>query len=242
MLSLSQCECGRRFSSQSNTDGLIQRKTRCDVNLPRCLPCERANAHCEYFDQAKGTKIPRNFVVYLQHRVRSLEKQLADLEKEDLDPDPEDVVRPGAAVRIQEHDETKFLGPSSGIAITRLVMRLAKQITDAKSITDIVSETRAKHIKETFNEEGEKPTSKIYPLISDVAANELPQRNLTNLLVELFCGKGITKRITLSSNRLAKYLQSSPCIPSSTTSSWLKTSKPSTMNHKIRFKTLSYVW
>jgi hypothetical protein len=179
-------------SSQSNADSLVQRKTRCDVGLPRCGPCERANSHCEYFDQAKGTKIPRNFVVYLQHKVRKLEKQLADLEKEDLDPDPEDVVRPGAAVRIQEHDETKFLGPSSGIAITRLVMRLAKQITDAKSITDIVSEKRAQHIKETFNEEGDKPTSKIYPLISDVAAEELPQRDLTNLLVQLFCCKGIS--------------------------------------------------
>jgi hypothetical protein len=180
----------RSSSPERKANRLIQRKTRCDVNLPRCTPCERANAHCEYFDQAKGTKIPRNFVVYLQHKVRSLEKQLADLEKEDLDPDPEDMVRPGAAVRIQEHDETKFLGPSSGIAITRLVMQLAKQFTDAKSITDIVSETRAQYIKETFNEEGEKPTSKIYPLISDVAAEELPQRDLTNLLVELFCCKG----------------------------------------------------
>ena len=177
---------------EQNADGLMQRKTRCDPGLPRCTPCERANVHCEYFDQAKGTKIPRNFVVYLQHRVRNLEKQLADLEKEELDPDPEDVVRPGAAVRIQEHDETKFLGPSSGIAITRLVMQLAKQFTDAKSITEIVPETRAQHIKEKFNEEGEKPTSKIYPLISDVAAEELPQRDLTNLLVQLFCCKGMT--------------------------------------------------
>jgi hypothetical protein len=175
----------------SNANCLVQRKTRCDVGLPRCGPCERANAHCEYFDQAKGTKIPRNFVVYLQHKVRTLEKQLADLEKEDVDPDPEDMVRPGAAVRIQEHDETKFLGPSSGIAITRLVMQLAKQFTDAKSITDIVSESRAQYIKDTFNQEGQKPTSKVYPLISHVAAEELPQRNLTNLLMELFCCKGI---------------------------------------------------
>lgn len=122
--------------------------------------------------------------------MRSLELQLAALEKEDLDPDPEDMVRPGAAVRIQEHDETKFLGPSSGIAITRLVMQLAKQFTDAKSITDIVTQTDMKTIKETFDEEGDKPTSKIYPLISDVAAEELPQRDLTNLLVDLFNCKG----------------------------------------------------
>jgi len=181
-----------RLRPVAKANALGQRKTRCDVGLPRCGPCDRAKAHCEYFDQTKGTKIPRNFVVYLQHKVRRLEQELAELEKEDLEPDPEDVVRPGAAVRIQEHDETKFLGPSSGIAITRLVMRLAKKVTDAKSITDIVSESRARCIKETFNEEGEKPTSKVYPLISNVASEELPQRNLTNLLLELFCCKGKT--------------------------------------------------
>jgi hypothetical protein len=156
------------------------------VGLPRCGPCERTNSHCEYFDQAKGTRIPRNYVVHLQHKVRSLERQLAALEKEDLDPDPEDMVRPGAAVKIQEHDETKYLGPSSGIAITRLVMQLAKEFTDAKSISDIVTQNEADTIKETFNAEGDKPTSKVYPLISDVAAEELPQRDLTNLLVDLF--------------------------------------------------------
>lgn len=160
------------------------------MGLPRCGPCERTNSHCEYFDQAKGTRIPRNYVVHLQHKVRTLEHQLAELEKEDLDPDPEDMVRPGAAVRIQEHDETKYLGPSSGIAITRLVMQLAKQFTDAKSITDIVTQNEAQAVKETFDEEGDKPTSKIYPMISDVAAEELPQRDLTNLLVDLFNCKG----------------------------------------------------
>jgi len=128
--------------------------------------------------------------VHLQHKVRALEDQLAALEKEDLDPEPEDMVRPGIAVRIQEHDETKFLGPSSGIAITRLVMQLAKQFTDAKSITDIITHNEAQEVKEAFDEEGHKPTSKIYPLISDVAAEELPQRDLTDLLVRLFNCKG----------------------------------------------------
>ncbi|KAF2709106.1 hypothetical protein K504DRAFT_477453 [Pleomassaria siparia CBS 279.74] len=165
------------------------RKTRCDPGLPRCGPCERTNSHCEYYDPTKGQKIPRNYVVHLQQKVRDLETQLADLERDDIEPDAEDVMRGAAAVRIQESDETKFLGPSSGITITRLVMQLAKQFTDSKSISDIVPDARAKSIKAAFNEEDKKPTSKVYPLISDVAAEELPNRDLTNLLVQLFYSK-----------------------------------------------------
>lgn len=105
-------------------------------------------------------------------------------------------------MRIQESDETKFLGPSSGITITRLVMQLAKQFTDSKSISEIVPDARAKSIKATFDEEDKKPTSKVYPLISDVAAEELPNRDLTNLLVELFYGKG------------RHYPATPPCLPS----------------------------
>ncbi|KAI7029411.1 hypothetical protein KC352_g47685, partial [Hortaea werneckii] len=63
---------------------------------------------------------------------------------------------------------------------------LAKQFTDSKSIKDIVPEQRARQIKEIYQQEQAKPTSKIYPLISDVAANELPNRNLTDLLIQLY--------------------------------------------------------
>jgi hypothetical protein len=128
--------------------------------------------------------------VHLQHKVRELEKRLEELDRDDLEPEPEEMVRHGARVHIQEYDDSKFLGPSSGIAITRLVMQLAKQFTDSSSITDIVDQQQAEHIKKRFEEEEEKPTSKVYPLISDVAAEDLPQRNLTNLLVELFNLKG----------------------------------------------------
>ena len=168
------------------------RKTRCDPGLPRCGPCERTNSHCEYFDPAKGVRIPRNYVVHLQHKVRELERQLAEAERDDGEPDPELVVRSAAAVRVQESDESKFLGPSSGIAITRLVMQLAKQYTDSKSISELVSEAKARSIKEQFVQEDQKPTSKVYPLISNVAAEELPNRELTDLLVNLFYVKGLS--------------------------------------------------
>ncbi|KAF1928092.1 uncharacterized protein M421DRAFT_101442 [Didymella exigua CBS 183.55] len=162
------------------------RKTRCDPGLPRCGPCERTNSHCEYYDPTKGRKIPRNYVVHLQHKVRELEKQLAALEGDDVEPDAEDVMRGAAAVRVQDTDESKFLGPSSGITITRLVMQLAKQFTESKTISEIVPHARQQSIKATFEQEDERPTSKVYPLVSDVAAEELPNRDLTNLLVELF--------------------------------------------------------
>ncbi|KAL6703499.1 hypothetical protein ACN47E_009597 [Coniothyrium glycines] len=162
------------------------RKTRCDPGLPRCGPCERTNSHCEYYDPTKGRKIPRNYVVHLQHKVRDLEQQLADLDKDDAEPDQEDVMRGAATVRVQDSDESKFLGPSSGITITRLVMQLAKQFTESKSISEIVPHARAKSIKAIYTQEDERPTSKVYPLVSDFAAEELPNRDLTNLLVELF--------------------------------------------------------
>ena len=81
-------------------------------------------------------------------------------------------------------------GPSSGITITRLVMQLAKQFTESKSISEIVPHARAKDIKDTFTQEDQRPTSKVYPIVSDVAAEELPSRDVTNLLVELFYCKG----------------------------------------------------
>ncbi|KAK5120593.1 hypothetical protein LTR85_006249 [Meristemomyces frigidus] len=163
-----------------------QRKTRCDPGLPRCGPCERTNSVCEYYDSNKGQNVNRNYVVYLQHKVRELEEELDKVENEDSAEDPEAMMRTAAAVRINDATESKYLGPSSGIAITRLVMQLAKQFTDAKSIKDIVPEQRARQIKDLYQQEQAKPTSKVYPLISDVAAVDLPNKHLANLLIQLY--------------------------------------------------------
>ncbi|KAK0889762.1 hypothetical protein LTR02_015207 [Friedmanniomyces endolithicus] len=162
-----------------------KRKSRCDPGLPRCGPCERTNSMCEYFDSGKGQNVNRNYVVYLQHKVRELEEELDRTENEDAGEDQEGMMR-HATVRVHDGQDSKYLGPSSGIAITRLVMQLAKQFTDAKSIKEIVPEQRARQIKELYHQEQAKPTSKIYPLISDVAATELPNRPLTDLLMQLY--------------------------------------------------------
>jgi len=141
---------------------------------------------CEYWDPAKGKNVNRDYVIYLQQRVRQLELELEKTENDEGHDDPEVMVRSGAGVKLQEHDETKYLGPSSGTQITRLVMQLAKHFTNSNSIKEIVNETKARQVKALYAEEATKPTSKIYPLTSHVAAEELPNRSLTQLLVQLY--------------------------------------------------------
>ena len=166
---------------------MVQRKTRCDAGLPRCEPCERSGSVCEYFDAAKGKKISRTYVIHLQEKVQQLEQELSQASDElDLPLDAEIMMRGAGLVRVEENNESRFLGPSSGIAMTRLVMELAKQNSSTKSIKEIVPETKAKQIKERFVKESSKPTSKVYPLISSVAAPNLPTRELTEQLVDNF--------------------------------------------------------
>ena len=104
--------------------------------------------------------------------------------------DTEDTLRRGGLVKIF-NDESRFLGPSSGIAMTKLVMEFAKQNLATHNIKDVVPESKAQQIKDRFMVECAKPTSKIYPLISSVAAPTLPAEDLTQRLVENFNDKGI---------------------------------------------------
>jgi hypothetical protein len=169
----------------------FQRKTRCDPNLPRCLPCERAGALCEYFDTAKGKKIPRTYVIKLQDKVRALEAELAQYTEEEGFPQkPEDIVRPGGLIRLGEDDETpRYLGPSSGIAMTRLVMEEAKKYTDSRTIRELVPEVRQRRppMQSPETSSGRK---KSYPMISAVPAPTLPSRLVTDKLIEVFNQKG----------------------------------------------------
>ena len=168
-----------------------QRKTRCDPNLPRCLPCERAGAVCEYFDTQKGKKISRTYVIRLQDRVRALEAELGQyIEEDPRELDTEDIVRPGTLVRLGEDDETpRYLGASSGIAMTRIVMEEAKKYTDSKSIRELVPEV--KH-RRTPLQSPESATirKKSYPMISAVPAPTLPSRLVMDKLFEVYSQKG----------------------------------------------------
>ncbi len=123
--------------------------------------------------------------------MRALEAEVARLEEEgNQEPDAEVMIRGAGLVRVKENEESKFLGPSSGIAITRLVMEMAKQNTDTKSIKEIVPDVKAQEIKNRFTQESSRPLSKVYPHISAVSAPDLPNPELMKSLVENFNTKG----------------------------------------------------
>ncbi|KAL9065248.1 MAG: hypothetical protein Q9157_007537 [Trypethelium eluteriae] len=135
---------------------------------------------------ASRKTVSRSYVVDLQHRVKALENELAIVKTDELE-DPEVIMRSAAAVRMQESEDAKFLGPSSGICMTRLVIQLAKECTGSDSIKDVITDAQAKDIKDRFVEEDGKPFSKVYPLTSNIAAEGLPSdRGLVDRLVHLF--------------------------------------------------------
>ncbi|KAG9229255.1 fungal-specific transcription factor domain-containing protein [Amylocarpus encephaloides] len=185
-----------------------QRKTRCDPNLPRCLPCERSGALCEYFDTSKGKKISRTYVIKLQDKVRALEAELGQYTDEEGFPQkPEDIVRPGGLIRLGEDDETpRFLGPSSGIAMTRLVMEEAKKYTDSRTIRELVPEVRQRR-PPMQSPESASGRKKSYPMISAVPAPTLPSRLVTDKLIEVFNQKAQYLSPTLHEPSFAKDLQ-----------------------------------
>ncbi|OLN87947.1 Pyrimidine pathway regulatory protein 1 [Colletotrichum chlorophyti] len=167
-----------------------QRKTRCDPTLPRCLPCERAGSICEYFDTTKGKKINRNYVIKLQEKVRQLEAELRQYTDDDSEYShiDEDIVRPGGLVRLNDTDETpRYLGPSSGIAMTRLLVQGAKLFTDSKRISELIPEVRARRMTRMQSIVMTRDRKKSYPMISAHPAQTLPTRPVANKLVDVFC-------------------------------------------------------
>ncbi|OAL17273.1 hypothetical protein AYO22_11838 [Fonsecaea multimorphosa] len=125
-----------------------------------------------------------------QETVRRLNEELKALQKEEeFEPDHEAMARGAGLVKFSENDECRFLGPSSGIAITRFVMEFAKQNSTRRTIKDVVPQHAAQEIKDKFDAESDKPTSKVYPLISSVAAPDLPNRDLMDRLVEIYMVK-----------------------------------------------------
>ncbi|KAK3688038.1 fungal-specific transcription factor domain-containing protein [Podospora appendiculata] len=177
-----------------------QRKTRCDATLPRCLPCERSGSPCEYFDTTKGRKISRHYVVKLQEKVRQLEAELSQYTDEDNEGYPhshEDMLLPGSMVRLSQADETpRYLGPSSGIAMTRLLMEEAKRYTETKRIADLVPELHTRRqdrgnrmqsvVSMMGSISGPAGRKRNYPKTSAHPAQQLPNRAAVDKLVEAF--------------------------------------------------------
>lgn len=142
-------------------------------------------------------------MVKLQEKVRQLEAELAQYTEEDNDypRSNEEIVRPGGLVRLNETDETpRYLGPSSGIAMTRLVMEEAKRYTESNRISELIPEVRARRTERmnrmqsivNFRDSLSGPSSrkKSYPMISAHPAQNLPTRPIADKLVEIFNQRG----------------------------------------------------
>lgn len=138
-------------------------------------------------------------MIRLQDKVRALQLELGRyVDDDDAQLRTEDSIRPGGLVRLEEDDETpRYLGPSSGIAMTRLVMEEARRYTDSRSIRELVPEIsnrRAGHSPESISER-----TKSYPMISAIPAERLPNREVTDKLIEVFNQKGLSLNCPLYS-------------------------------------------
>lgn len=127
--------------------------------------------------------------------MRALEAELGQYTDEDDVPrNTEDIVRPGGLVRLNESDETpRYLGPSSGIAMTRILMEEAKRYTDSKRISDLIPQVRVRKQGTRAQSIAFGPSSrkKSYPMISAHPAQTLPTRQIADRLVDVFCERGV---------------------------------------------------
>ncbi|KAM0489053.1 hypothetical protein ACHAP7_000107 [Fusarium lateritium] len=122
--------------------------------------------------------------------VRQLEAELSQFtdDESDYPKSNEDMVRPGGMVRLNGGDETpRYLGPSSGIAMTRLLMEQAKRYTDSKRISDLIPSVRARQARmQSIQMTGPSARRKSYPMISQHPAESLPTRAVADKLLEIF--------------------------------------------------------
>lgn len=135
--------------------------------------------------------------------MRQLEAELAQYVEEDNEypRSNEEMVRPGGLVRLNETDETpRYLGPSSGIAMTRLVMEEAKKYTESNRISELIPEVHTRRIERANRMQSivnfrsslsdHSSRKKSYPMISAHPAQNLPTRPIADKLVEIFNRRG----------------------------------------------------
>ncbi|GAM89687.1 hypothetical protein ANO11243_077260 [Dothideomycetidae sp. 11243] len=98
------------FRTVSACNRCRTRKNRCDQKLPACTGCEKSGTPCVGFDPVLNREIPRNYVMYLESRVHTLENLL----KESGIPYP-----PATDLAIGAHttpvDLQSQLAPSQGV-------------------------------------------------------------------------------------------------------------------------------
>ncbi|KAK6500235.1 hypothetical protein TWF481_010583 [Arthrobotrys musiformis] len=164
------------------------RKSRCDASLPKCEPCQRSGSQCDFWDASKGVVLSRSYVIFLQDRVKALDQEIKQLEKE-LPPssglDDDDLVRSMGMVSLSDEEpERHFLGSSAGLQLARLVVEFAKKNTVTQSVKEIVPPTE--HEPARF--QGKERRASAFSL-SSAPIDKLPKRELTDKLVSEFIFK-----------------------------------------------------
>ncbi|EWC48963.1 hypothetical protein DRE_00268 [Drechslerella stenobrocha 248] len=164
------------------------RKSRCDASLPKCEPCQRSGSQCDFWDASKNIKLSRSYVIFLQNRVKALEQELKQLEKDapaSSGPDEDDLVRSMGMVSLSDEEpERHFLGSSAGLQLARLVVEFAKKNTTSHSVKEIVPPTD----HEPARMQGKERRPSAFAL-SSAPIDKLPKRELTDKLVSEFIFK-----------------------------------------------------
>ncbi len=128
--------------------------------------------------------------------MRQLEAEMRALTEEegDFSHGRDELVRRGGLVRLSVGDDSqRYLGPSSGIAMSRLLMEEAKVFTDSKRISELIPEVRARREARMQSVVMTRPAPRrksTYPMFSEHPAVTLPSRPLVNRLIEVFCQRG----------------------------------------------------
>ena len=157
-------------------------------------------------------------MIRLQDRVRALQLELGRyIDDGEAEHDTEESIRPGGLVRLEEGDETpRYLGPSSGIAMTRLVMEEARRYTDSRSIRELVPEVTKRRTPVqspgSTSDFQHNERKRSYPMISAIPAVGRPSTLVRDKLIEVFNQKGELREMSdengLSSNALQHNISS----------------------------------
>lgn len=133
------------------------------------------------------------YVVHLQKKVQDLEEEVRRREAELTEvesPNSEELVRGIGAVKFGDYEhykEPRYVGSSSGITVTRLVLESAKKDLEPEEFKDLT-------FKHNSPAEKSPPSSNDHPPLSDLGLDpapdpKLPPRVFGEKLISYFCQK-----------------------------------------------------
>lgn len=187
-------------------------------------------------------------MIRLQDRVRALQLELGRyIDDGEAEHDTEESIRPGGLVRLEEGDETpRYLGPSSGIAMTRLVMEEARRYTDSRSIRELVPEVTKRRTPVqspgSTSDFKHNERKRSYPIISAIPAVGRPSTLVRDKLIEVFNQKGESREMSKENELLPNTLQHNTSFRHSMNRHFTKIVWTCTGKMQIRTKTSSSRW